>query len=162
MKKIALITAMMLIPLFSGLPALAAVETVDNIANQLICQCGCYSVLNNCTHQECTSRETMLGIIKQKLDQGQTGQVIVASFVRQYGEKVLSEPPKKGFNLTAWIAPFAAILLGATIIYLALKKWLRRGENTAAIETAVTTEVDIEYRQRIERELKEFPEKGFR
>src|SRR3972149_2854362 len=76
---------------------------VDSISTQLICQCGCTAVLNNCTHLECHIRESMTAQIKLQLDQGMTSQQIIQSFVTQYGEQVLSSPPKRGFNLTAWL-----------------------------------------------------------
>ncbi|MDP2920612.1 MAG: cytochrome c-type biogenesis protein CcmH [Dehalococcoidia bacterium] len=133
--------------------------TVDEVATQLVCQCGCTSVLNNCTHAECTSRETMLGLVKQGIAQGQTADQIVQFFANQYGEKVLASPTKKGFNLTAWITPFAAIILGGIVVYLAIKKWLRSGQHQ---ESKVEVKPDDAYWYRVEKELKDFPEKGFR
>lgn len=135
---------------------------VDDVARQLICQCGCTMVLNNCSHAECVSRETMLGIIRQKISQGQSEEQIILAFVNQYGEQVLAEPPKKGFNLTAWLAPFAGLALGAGIIYFALKHWLKRGRRSEANAAVIPEEEDEKYQQRLERELKEFPERGFR
>lgn len=160
MRKLITLFAALIMVLMWVTPVKAQ-ESVDSVANQLICQCGCFMVLNNCTHQECSSRETMLGIIKQKLSEGQSGETIIASFVRQYGEVVLSEPPKRGFNLTAWITPFGAILAGGVVIFLAVKRWLKQGAPHTA-EATVYPEQDNEYRERIERELKKFPEKGFR
>lgn len=145
---------------FAATP-LAAAPTVDDVAQKLICQCGCTAVLNNCTHAECGSRETMLGIIKQKIAEGQSTDQIVQSFVSQYGEKVLSEPPKQGFNLTAWLFPFVALAAGAVIIYVAVKKWLRRRES-AVSAAPESEETDEAYQRRLEQELKEFPERGFR
>jgi len=59
------------------------------------------------------SRDGMLTLIEQKLAKGESATGIVQFFVAQYGEQVLSAPTKKGFNLTAWITPFVAILAGA-------------------------------------------------
>ncbi len=136
--------------------------SVDDIARQLVCQCGCNSVLNNCTHVDCSSREGMTTLIKQKLDQGQSPDQIIQSFVAQYGEKVLSSPPKRGFNLTAWILPFAAILIGAGVIYLAVKKWVKQGEQSHSEKVTGSQELNEKYQQRLEKELQEFGEKGFR
>lgn len=150
----------LLLTLFAASPVMAA-PTVDDVAQKLICQCGCTAVLNNCTHAECTSRETMLGIVKQKIAQGQSADQIVQSFVSQYGEKVLSEPPKSGFNLTAWLTPFISLAAGGVIIYLALKRWLRRRKFTSGVMPEIAERNEV-YRQRLEQELKEFPERGFR
>lgn len=138
-----------------------AAPSVDDVARQLVCQCGCLMILNNCVHGECTSRDTMLAIIEQKIAQGQSSEQIVQAFVNQYGEQVLAEPPKRGFNLTAWLFPFVALAIGGVIIYVALKKWLRRGEPPVSIMPETEEEYE-NYRQRLEQELKEFPERGFR
>ena len=43
---------------------------------------------------------------------GDSDDLILQSFVQEYGPTVLSEPPpKKGFNWLAWIVPIAAPLL---------------------------------------------------
>ncbi|MBI2869781.1 MAG: cytochrome c-type biogenesis protein CcmH [Chloroflexi bacterium] len=141
-------------------PVKAETVTVDSVASQLICQCGCNMVLNNCTHSECGSRDTMLGMIKFQISQGQTGEAIIQSFVGQFGEKVLAEPPKRGFNLTAWLAPFVGLAAGAGVVYLLIRKWARRGREVIA-EELPTEEVEA-YQSRLERELEEFPERGFR
>ena len=141
-------------------PVKADSATVGDISRQLICQCGCNMVLLNCSHAECHSRETMTALIEQQIEQGQSEEQIMQLFVAQYGEQVLSEPPKRGFNLTAWITPFAAILAGGGVIYVTLKKWVRRG---GQIKIAVDNEEgDEEYRNRLDQELAEFSERSFR
>ena len=39
---------------------------------------------------------------------------------------VLATPPARGFGLAAWIAPVAGLLLGLTVISLAVKRWRAR------------------------------------
>ena len=38
---------------------------------------------------------------------------------------MLAEPPKSGFDLTAWLVPGAAILLAAVGIAIGLRRWRR-------------------------------------
>ncbi len=142
-------------------PVRADSPTVSSVSKELICQCGCTLVLANCTHDECMSRDTMTTLLKQKLAQGQSEEQILQFFVAQYGEQVLASPPKRGFNLTAWILPFAAILGGGGIIYISLKKWVKRGKQSqASVETE--EEEDEKYRHQLEKELDDFTEEGFR
>ncbi len=148
--------------LLSASPARAESATVSDISKQLICQCGCTMVLSNCSHAECASREAMTTLIEQKLAQGQPAEQIIQSFVAQYGEQVLSAPPKQGFNLTAWVAPFAALLFGGGVIYITLREWVRRGRRPQTNVMSEAEEGDGEYRHRLEKELKEFTERGFR
>ncbi len=151
-----------LLVLVSTSPVRADSATVGDISKQLICQCGCTAVLSNCTHAECVSREAMTTLIEQKIAEGQSEAEIIQSFVAQYGEQVLASPPKRGFNLVAWVLPFAAILMGGGVIYIALKKWVWQGRQSQTKTIVETDERDEEYQRRLEEELKEFNEKGFR
>jgi cytochrome c-type biogenesis protein CcmH len=155
-----LVTAVLLLLLLFASPAKADSATVSDISRELICQCGCAMVLANCTHVECMSRDTMTTLIEQKLAQGQSGEEIVQSFVAQYGEQVLASPPKRGFNLTAWVLPFVAILGGGGVVYIALRNWVRRGQRSQT--DTMAEEGDEEYQRRLEKELDEFTEGGFR
>lgn len=143
-------------------PARADSATVSDISKQLVCQCGCNMVLGNCSHAECASREAMTALLRQEIAQDKSAAEIIQSFVARYGEKVLSAPPKQGFNLTAWILPFAAILVGGGVIYLALKKWVKQGKNRQINTITEAQEGGEEYWERLEKELKEFKETGFR
>ncbi len=156
------LSIILFIILLSLTPTGAMAATRGEISDQLICQCGCTLVLTNCTHSECMSRDAMLTFIEQKLTEGQSGEQIIQAFVTQYGEQVLSSPPKKGFNLMAWITPFAAILLGAVVIFIALKKWVRQGHQIQPDSTDDNDEMNEEYQRRLDKELSEFGERSFR
>ena len=87
--------------------------------------------------------------ITELIDQGQDKDQIIASFVSQYGEKMLSSPSKKGFNLVAWIAPFAAVTAGGTVLFFMLRAWATKGKSLKVAETDG-------YHGRLEDELKKF------
>lgn len=65
----------------------------------------------------------MREIIRKKLEAGESREQIVQYFVDRYGESILLEPPKRGFNLVAWGGPFLAVLVGAIGLYLLVKRW---------------------------------------
>jgi cytochrome c-type biogenesis protein CcmH len=159
LKKFAII---LLVFLLLASPVRADSATVSAISKQLICQCGCTLVLANCTHVECHSREAMTAFIEQEIAGGQSEPQIIQSFVDQYGEQVLASPPKRGFNLVAWLLPFAAILGGGGVIYIALKKLVWQGRQSPTIATAEADEKNEEYQRRLEKELEEFTGRGFR
>ncbi|MFC1976981.1 cytochrome c-type biogenesis protein CcmH [Chloroflexota bacterium] len=148
--------------LFSASPVMADSPAVGDISKQLICQCGCGMVLADCSHAECASREAMTALIERKLAEGQSAEEIIQFFVARDGEQVLSSPPKRGFNLVAWVLPFAAILGGGVVIYIALKKWVRQSRQSPTMATTETDERDEEYQHRLEEELEEFTGRGFR
>ena len=152
----------LLVIILSLFPARAYAATVSDISKELICQCGCTLVLANCTHSECMSRDTMTTLIEQKLAQGQSEEQIIQLFVAQYGEQVLASPPKRGFNLMAWVTPFAAILLGGGVIYIAIRKWVKRGQRAQISVVTDVEERNEEYWNQLEKELAEFTDRSFR
>ncbi len=104
----------------------------------------------------------MAAFIEQEIAGGQSEPQIIQSFVDQYGEQVLASPPKRGFNLVAWVLPFAAILAGGGIIYIALKKWVWQGKLSQTNAIPEDEEENEEYQHRLEKELAEFTERSFR
>ncbi len=114
-------------------------------------------VLSECN---CAFQEEMIAVIEQKLAQGQSEEQIIQFFVAQYGEQVLTDPPKRGFNLVLWVLTPAGILVVGGIIYVALKKWVRRGRDR--FNNAMAEEGDEKYQHQLENELEEFTGKGFR
>jgi cytochrome c-type biogenesis protein CcmH len=61
----------------------------------------------------------MRGIIREKLEAGESRESILTYFAARYGESVLMTPPRSGLALAIWIAPFVGVL-GA----LALVVWI--------------------------------------
>ncbi len=129
---------------------------VDDVAGDLICNCGCGKLLNVC---EMKSANEMKKLIQQKIDAGWSKKRIIKYFVRMYGEKVLAAPTKKGFNLTAWITPFLAIGVGGIAIYLVIVGWVKRrrkGEIENELERKIGGEVEKKYEKKLDKELKDF------
>lgn len=123
------------------------------ISHELVCQCGCNSVLHVCAMQGCHSATPMREEIREQLVAGVSKEAIVASFVERYGLKILSAPPASGFHLSAWIMPFAVLVGGAFVLRRVLKSWKK--ETARAQDVAAPPEISSEQRARIEEELKD-------
>jgi len=129
----------------------AQAERFNDISDQLVCQCGCQMILRVCNHQNCPSAVPMRREIEQRMVAGETDEVIIASFVDEYGLKILSSPPTEGFNLAAWVMPGFAILVGLFFIVHFASHWASK-RRIAAVTPAA--DIDPELRERMERELK--------
>lgn len=142
--------------LFSAAP-LAAQSTVDGIAGEFICLCGCGKLLNVC---EMDTAAQMKSIISAKLDEGWGKRRIVAYMTETYGEKVLAAPTKRGFNLTAWVTPFALLFAGAALILLVVGAWVRVRAVSRVEELGLATAKGLEsrYGAILDRELDELEE----
>ena len=67
----------------------------------------------------------MHGDVMALVSGGYSAQEIIDAFVGTYGERVLMAPPASGFNLLGWMAPFIALVGGATFVAIVLRKWQR-------------------------------------
>lgn len=141
--------------LFSPFSEAQAALTVDDVGTSLVCQCGCQSVLPNCTHIECGSATQMKAEIKGMIGRGMNKDQIILAFMQNYGEQVLAAPTKKGFNLTAWIAPFVALIVGAVALFLVIREWVRRSKQAyPEAKVRVAIEKEDPYKRRLEEELR--------
>jgi cytochrome c-type biogenesis protein CcmH len=144
--------------LLAGPATVWAASQLANLENALMCKCDdkCGKVLINCTCD--TSKETRK-ILTGKLDSGLTVDQIVKQYVDKYGETILSAPSKTGFNLSAWIMPFAALAIGGFGVRKVIRSWVRpaKTENDADVsgeESAPKTDAPSEkYSKKLADEL---------
>ncbi|MFQ5776536.1 MAG: cytochrome c-type biogenesis protein CcmH [Terriglobia bacterium] len=128
-------------------------DTFQRISDKLICQCGCNYGLSYCPHLECPSAPVLRATIREKLAAGQSEEEVLQAMVAQFGPAVLGAPPAEGFNLTAWVMPFLALLVGLYLTQQVVRRWRRRKPEPAADPALVER-----YRASIEREIKELEE----
>jgi len=95
----------------------------------------------------------MMKELETHIDAGETDAQIIAAFSEKYGLTVLSEPPATGFNLLAYILPFAALLIGALIAAYVARTW----KQSAVPQTGPPVDATTDPRfQKVEDELKKF------
>ena len=80
---------------------------LNDLSHRLMCQCGCAQLLGECDHMGCPSREPEMAELKAAIAAGLSDKEIFAAFSAKYGAVVLAAPTTHGFDLVAWIAPFA-------------------------------------------------------
>lgn len=97
--------------------------------------------------------------IRQKLAEGWTEEEIEDFFVMRYGDRVLAEPPRRGFNWLVYLVPPIVIVLGAFLLYRGLQSWRKPVPLPVPAEEAVRPDdggdlPDDDYMARLEAELK--------
>jgi cytochrome c-type biogenesis protein CcmH len=123
--------------------------TVQAIAAQLRCVvCQNLSVADSPSE----TANQMRAIIRQRLADGETPEQVVAYFVDKYGLWILLAPPRQGFNLLVWIAPFAGLAVGLAVVGAVILRAVRRRAQLAPPSPPV---VDEATRGRIAREMAE-------
>jgi cytochrome c-type biogenesis protein CcmH len=96
------------------------------LGRKLMCMCGCGQILIECNHIDCPYSVPMLKKLDQLVAANEADDLILQDYVQQYGEKVLSEPPSKGFNSIAWYIPGASFVLGLAIVGFVIRLWSKR------------------------------------
>lgn len=150
--------------LFAAFLASAAVAAPDatfrDIEESLTCQCGCGLTVAACNHVQCPSAIPLRQEIREQLAQNPNKVRILKHFSDKYGEKILSAPTTTGFNLTAWVAPFMGVALGAAMVVFTLLRW--RGNRPAEITAPSTPSGsagaarDPAYEKILQKELDDF------
>ncbi len=103
-----------------------------------------------------TLAQEMRALIEKKLEQGQTRDEIVQYFVDRYGEKILRDPPKQGFDLVLWWLPLLGLVVGVGVLAWVLNSWrARRRTAVAAVETSELDGIAEEDLARYKRQLQE-------
>lgn len=126
---------------------------VDDLGHRLMCNCGCAQLLGGCDHAGCPSRGEEMAMLNKAVSAGETDKQILGDFEVKYGATVLAAPKTEGFDLVAWIAPFAvfaAALLGTILL---VKRW---SAPEAAQAPAVKNDAAaMERRERVRRETED-------
>ena len=96
----------------------------------------------------------MRDLVLKKLHQGETKEDVLQYFASKYGERVLAEPTKGGFNRMLWLLPFVIVVVAVAVISLLMRRWSTR--DSVETEPRFDENQQSEYVTRLEKELKEF------
>lgn len=138
-----------------SLGATDASSRFSDLGGRLMCTCGCAQLLGGCDHVGCPSRGQELDELRADIATGMSDEKIFSAFTAKYGATVLAAPTTHGFDLVAWIAPFAvfgAALLGTILL---IRRWSGLSAakaQAAALDPAINDPADHERRERIRRE----------
>ena len=134
-------------------------DDVNAIAKQLYCPVCENTPLDVCPTEACRQwRE----LIREMLAEGKSEQEIKDYFVLNYGARVLSEPPRTGFNWLVYVIPPIAIVAGVFVLFRTMRNWTKASKTEAPFgdETALDEEdadepsAEDDYIARLEEDLK--------
>ena len=133
-------------------------DEVNAIAKDLFCPVCENTPLDVCPTDACKEwREEIRGMLAD----GKSEDEIKQHFVDYYGARVLSEPPRVGFNWLVYVVPPIVIVAGVFVLFRALRAWNQPSETDIAPEGGADMDEeddaytsDDEYIARMEEELK--------
>jgi len=124
----------------------------NDTGHKLMCTCGCAEILLECNHVGCPNSTGEIADLHTQIDAGTSTDGIFQVFAAKYGPIVLAAPLRGGFDLVAWIVPFAVLVLGILGVFFLLYRWkLRHAALGPAIPIAHTPTADA-LRDRIRNE----------
>jgi cytochrome c-type biogenesis protein CcmH len=123
-------------------------DEVNAIARKLYCPVCPNEPLDVCTTQACIQWR---GIIRQKLTEGWSEDEIRQYFADQYGDRVLSTPPARGFNWLVYLLPPVVILGGVVVLVRVIRSWR---QTPASEEPLASVELEDPYVAQLEEELR--------
>jgi cytochrome c-type biogenesis protein CcmH len=109
----------------------AAIQAIEK---RIKCTCGCGLDVYTCrtTDFTCPVSPKMHAQVLALAASGNNAQQIIAAFVQEHGIEILMAPPRRGFNLIGYYAPYALILTAAVALLYVMSRWVRRGALAAA------------------------------
>jgi cytochrome c-type biogenesis protein CcmH len=106
-----------------SLGATDAGSRFTDLNHRLMCTCGCAEILGECNHVGCPNSAGELDELRAGIAAGTSDKEILTSFVGKYGATVLAAPTTQGFDLVAWIAPFAVFAAAMLGTILLVRRW---------------------------------------
>ena len=130
---------------FAGVLALGSVQALTvfaqqaprakKLANGMKCMCGgCEDSAGLCSHPggsfsgPCETARGMQRDLDDRVAKNQTDDEIMAAYVTQYGPTILIEPPKKGFDLLAWVMPVLLPVLALILVWFVVRNWRKKAQ----------------------------------
>src|SRR6185437_12310647 len=100
---------------------------------RVMCMCGgCNDTAAKCNHMggnfsgPCETAQAELKELNDRVGQGKSDDLVLQSFVQEYGPTVLISPPATGFDLWAWLMPVIAPLIGIALMWMVVARWRRK------------------------------------
>jgi cytochrome c-type biogenesis protein CcmH len=133
------------------LPAQGAAQATDEIARRiegkLMAPC-CWA--EPVSQHRSPVADEMRRDIRRMLGEGRSEQEILGAYVARYGERILTSPPARGFNLVLYILPWVFGITAILGLSLIIRRWL--GSRPAA---APSPPINSRDEERIEQELRD-------
>jgi cytochrome c-type biogenesis protein CcmH len=136
-------------------------DRAHQIGKKVKCMCGgCNDTAATCFHVggafsgPCGTAKGMLKKIDQQVARGDSDDLIVQSFVQEYGQVALIEPPHTGIGRLAWAMPVLYLLAGGILVVLVISRWRNRPAPAAGTSgTASVSDVSPELLERARRRV---------
>jgi cytochrome c-type biogenesis protein CcmH len=123
----------------------------EAVGGKIMCMCGCDQLLLKCNHVGCPYSARMISQLRDNLAKSSNDADVLNFFRREWGVTSVVEPSRHGFELLAWVLPFAGLGTGMLLVVLVARKWKLRPAESRRSEPKPDPKLE-ELRQRVRRE----------
>ena len=148
----ALLALALALALAAPAPASEAHPTLAELEGQVMCPI-CHTTLDQ---SNSAAAQRIKAFIVRRIRAGDTKSQIEDRLVADFGPSILAQPPKKGFDLLAWLLPIGGLLAGAVAVGFAAWRWTKSREPEPAL--AAVGSLDPQLERRLDDELRRFDE----
>jgi len=146
-----------ILALFLSVGSLMAADNssrFESVGGKIMCSCGCGQMLLKCNHVGCPNSATMIRQLHEQVAATDDDQAVLNFFRREWGVTTVVEPDRHGFELLAWILPFAGLGLGVCLLVMVVHKWRVHEAGVKAAETRLDPHLEsLRARARKETEI---------
>jgi cytochrome c-type biogenesis protein CcmH len=122
LRAVAVVLAVALVVVAAPAAASEAQPTLAELESEVVCPT-CHTTLDQSSSPVANR---MRAFIRARIAAGDTKSEIKDKLVADFGEQVLASPPKRGFNLLAWVLPPVVAVIAAVVIAILALRWSRR------------------------------------
>jgi cytochrome c-type biogenesis protein CcmH len=145
-------------------------QRYDNLGGKIMCTCGCSQMLLKCNHVGCPNSDTMIRELRTLVSNSplsasgglgpgaqantpvsRTDEDVLNWFRKKWGVTAVVEPSSHGFELLAWILPWAALGIGLIFVIVLVLLWQVRAGPVAPADVALDPKLEA-FRSRAHRE----------
>jgi cytochrome c-type biogenesis protein CcmH len=148
----ALLAVALALALTAPVLASEAHPTLAELEGQVMCPI-CHTTLDQ---SNSAAAQRIKAFIVRRIRAGDTKSQIEDRLVADFGPSILAQPPKKGFDLLAWLLPIGGLLAGAVAVGFAAWRWTKSREPEPAL--AAVGSLDPQLERRLDEELRRFDE----
>jgi cytochrome c-type biogenesis protein CcmH len=92
--------------------------------------------------------------IRRRLSRGETSPQVIDDYVVQFGERILVEPPARGYKLMLYVFPPIALFVSAAAVMVWVRRSARQGAGAPPLDPERSAKGDA-YEARLEEELRD-------
>lgn len=132
------------------------VESAEAMKVTTVIQCFCGGCVNQTLHEcTCGFAAGQRDLVARQLTSGRAPEEIIAAYVAEHGPQIRIVPERRGLDAVGFMVPWVVSAAALVAFAIVLGRWRSRGLPAAGGPPLPASGLDVRYRERLERDLRE-------